>query len=72
MRSMDPTTVPENLVTALFADRALSFTLSKGATFADLADRVGHLSEWHTDMPTGVFLKFAMAREPAFVRQTAI
>jgi len=32
-----------NQVTALFADRALSFALPKGATLQDLAERLGRL-----------------------------
>jgi hypothetical protein len=32
-------------VTALFADRALSFALPKGATLEDLADRLTHLGK---------------------------
>ncbi len=49
-------------VMALFADRALSFNLAKDATFAELADRLDHLGEWHTGTPTAVYLKFGTAR----------
>lgn len=44
-------------VMALFADNALSFGLSTGATFADLADRLEQLGERHMGMPTAIYLK---------------
>jgi hypothetical protein len=72
MQNTYPAAMPENLVTALFADRALSFNLSKGATFADLADRLDQLGEWHTGMPTAVNLKFATVRHPVFDLQPGI
>jgi hypothetical protein len=53
-----------NRVVALFADSALSFNLSKTATFADLADRIDRLSEQHIGAPTAIYLKFSMAFEP--------
>ena len=47
-------------MTALFADRTLSFNLAKDATFGDLADRLDHLAKWHTATPTAVNLRFPL------------
>jgi hypothetical protein len=51
---------------ALYTGRALSFGLSKGATFADLADRLGDLSDRQTGLLTAIMLKFARPQQPAF------
>jgi hypothetical protein len=40
-----------NCVTALFADRALSFVLPKGATLEDLA---GRLASFHIGTPVAI------------------
>jgi len=61
-----------NRVMALFADKALSFSLSDGATFADLADRLDRLGEWHTSLPMAVYLKFSTARQPIAALPTEI
>ncbi len=50
---------------ALFADSALSFRLEKGATFADLADRLDNLSAWRSGTPTAISLTFAPAARPS-------
>ena len=42
MRNIQPAS-PSSNVSALFADRALSFGLPKGATLADLAERLVRL-----------------------------
>jgi hypothetical protein len=42
MRNIQPAS-PSSNVSALFADRALSFGLPKGATLGDLADRLARL-----------------------------
>jgi len=57
---------------ALFADRTRTFSLASGATFADLADRLEHLGEWHTDLPQAIYLKFGATRQPVPVIQSAI
>ena len=72
MQSTHPATMPTNQVMALFADRALSFSLSKDVTFAEFADRLDRLGEWHTGMPTAVYLKFGAARQPVRVLQPGI
>jgi hypothetical protein len=41
-------------VTALFADRSLSFVLPKGATLEDLA---GHLASLHVGTPVAINVK---------------
>ena len=53
-----------NRVVALYAGSALSFDLSKTATFADLADRVDRLGEQHIGAPTAIYMKFSMSFEP--------
>jgi hypothetical protein len=69
MQSTHSAKISTNQVMALYADRALSFNLAKDATFADLADRLDHASDWHTDMPTAVYLKFGLPRQPIRVAQ---
>jgi hypothetical protein len=61
--------MPTNQVMVLYGDRALWFDLANDATFADLADRLDHPSDSHTDMPTAVYLKFGMTRQPVRVVQ---
>ena len=63
MQNSHQTTIPANQVMAVFADRARSFSLASGATFADLADGLDRLDEWHTDMPRAIYLKFGVARQ---------
>jgi hypothetical protein len=53
-----------NRVMALFADSALSFDLSRNATFADLADRLDRLGKQHIGAPTAIYLKFGMTPQP--------
>jgi len=72
MQSTHPIKIPTNQVMALYADRAVSFNLAKGATFAKLADRLDHPGDWHADMPTAVYLKFGAARRPAHILQPRI
>jgi hypothetical protein len=69
MQSKCRAAVPTYQVMALFADSALSFGLSNGATFADLADRLGQLGERHVGMPTAIYLKSSMTRQPAAAPQ---
>jgi len=59
MQSTDRAGLPTNQVMALFADRSNSFSLSNGTTFADLADRLDHLGDWHIGVPTAIYLKVA-------------
>ena len=48
-------------VTVAFQDSALSFMLSKGATFEDLADRLDRLGERHQGKPVAIEVKLAAA-----------
>ena len=50
-------------VTVAFEDRALSFVLSKDATFGDLADRLDRRGEWHHGKPIAIEVKFAAASD---------
>ena len=51
-------------VTVAFEDSALSFMLSKDATFEDLADRLDRLERQHSK-PIAIEVKFAAERRPA-------
>jgi len=53
-----------NRVVALYAASALSFDLSKTATFAELADCVDRLGEQHIGAPTAIYMNFSMTFEP--------
>ena len=46
-------------VTALFGHSALTFTLSKGATLADLADHLDHPGRRHQGSPVAIDITFA-------------
>jgi hypothetical protein len=63
MQHAPSTPIAANQVIALYADRARSFRLAKGATFADLADHLDqpHIDGWHDDMPMAIHLRFAVA-----------
>jgi hypothetical protein len=53
-----------NRVMALYADSALSFDLSRTATFGDLAGHLDRLGEQHNGAPTAIYMKFSMTFEP--------
>jgi hypothetical protein len=46
-----------NRVTAVFQHSRLSFDLVRGATFAQLAERLGRLGEAHGGLPLSVELR---------------
>jgi hypothetical protein len=71
MQKASQATVPPNQVMALFGDRVRSFSLPRGATFADLAECLTHSGEWHADMPQAIYLKFGAAPQPVPIRQCA-
>jgi hypothetical protein len=50
-------------VTVAFEDGALSFMLSKDATFEDLADRLDRLGERHHGKPVAIEVKLAAASD---------
>ena len=52
-------------VRVAFEEGALSFMLSKDATFEDLADRLDRLGELHCGKPITIEVKFAAERRPA-------
>ena len=52
-------------VTVAFEDSALSFMLSKDATFEDLADRLDRLGERHDGKPVAIEVKLAAASAPS-------
>ena len=51
-----------NAVMAIFEDGLSTFRLSCDATFADLADRLGHLAERHQGRPTAINVKLGSRR----------
>jgi hypothetical protein len=53
---MNKTAQRPNRVTAVFQDSRLSFDLARGATFAQLAERLGRLGETHGGLPLSVEL----------------
>ena len=46
-----------NRVTAVFQDSRLSFDLARGATLAQLAERLGRLGEAHGGLPLYIELR---------------
>jgi hypothetical protein len=50
-------------VAVAFEDGALSFVLSNGATFEDLADRLDRLGERHYGKPVAIAVKLAAASD---------
>jgi hypothetical protein len=64
MQSIYEAAAQTNRVTALYADRALSFNLPKTATFAELADRLDSLGDRSDATPTAIYMKFSMSFEP--------
>lgn len=51
-------------VRVVFEDGALSFLLSKDATFEDLADHLSDLDERHHGKPVAIDVKLAASPEP--------
>jgi hypothetical protein len=51
-------------VSALFADSAISFSLSQGATFADLADSLERLGDRRHSLPTAIYLTVGAVDQP--------
>jgi len=54
---MNKTAQKPNRVTAVFQASRLSFNLARGATFAQLAERLGRLGEAHGGLPLSVELR---------------
>ena len=54
---MNKTAQKPNRVTAVFQASRLSFNLARGATFAQLAERLGWLGEAHGGLPLSVELR---------------
>jgi hypothetical protein len=50
--------IPASEVSVLFTNRAQSFGLSNGATFAELAERVDEINSRNDETPTAVSLTF--------------
>jgi hypothetical protein len=71
MQRTNQMSIPANQVMALFVDRVSSFSLARGATFADLAEYLTRSGGWRTDMPQAIYLKFGAGRQPLPVRQSA-
>ena len=54
---------PSSRVTVAFEYDALSFMMSKDATFEDLADRLDRLGKRHHGKPVAIAVKLAAARD---------
>ena len=54
---MNKTAQKPNRVTAVFQNSRLSFDLARGATLAQLAERLGRLGEAHGGLPLSVELR---------------
>lgn len=54
---MNKTAQKPNRVTAVFQDSRQSFDLARGATLAQLAERLGRLGEAHGGLPLSVELR---------------
>ncbi len=61
-----------NQVSALFASSEISFSLAKGATFADLADSLDQLSDRILGPALAIHLKFGVTNQPVSVLHTGI
>ena len=59
MLNIHPDESRPSRVTVAFEDGALSFMLSKDATFEDLADRLDRLGERHHRKPVAIEVKLA-------------
>ena len=68
MISIQTQEVQANHVSALFANNAISFSLAKGATFADLADSLGQLG----GLPTAIYLTVGVANRPVSALHSGI
>jgi hypothetical protein len=62
MPSITDSKLRPSRVTAVFGYRPLTFMLSKGATLADLADRLDDLGRRHNAAPLAIGVKFAALR----------
>jgi hypothetical protein len=63
MLNIHPDQSRPSRVTVAFEDGALSFMLSKDATFEDLADRLDRLGERHHRKPVAIEVKLAVASD---------
>jgi hypothetical protein len=64
--------VPISQVSALFANSEISFRLSKGATFADLADSLDWLGDRHLGKPLAIYLRFNVIDHPVSALHSGI
>jgi hypothetical protein len=58
---MNKTAQKPNRVTAVFQNSRLSFGLARGATLAQLAERLGRLGEAHGGLPLSVDVRVPVA-----------
>jgi hypothetical protein len=49
-----------NSVVALFPDGLLAFEMPRGATFADLAERIGHIGDAMHEVPISIAVRTAL------------
>lgn len=58
MRTVNEPAMRPSRVTALYTDSARSFRLPEGATFSDLAERLGEIQARSGRMPVAIDVKF--------------
>jgi hypothetical protein len=64
MLHFQSTEIPGSVVNALFEDKAISFSLMDGATFADLADSFARLANGNTGVPYAVYMTLGSTGQP--------
>jgi hypothetical protein len=72
MQSIQGSETPSSRVSALFANTEVSFSLSKGATFADLADSFDLLGDRGLGRALAIYLRLGGADEPSSVLRSGV
>jgi hypothetical protein len=72
MRGRQIANIPTSHVMALFTDTKIAFSLTNGATFADLANSVAELCDRYADSPTAVYLRTNNAKWPVSALHSGI
>jgi hypothetical protein len=64
MQNLEGSKVESSQVSALFANSEISFSLLKGATFADLADSFDQLGDRDRGRALAIYLRFGVGDRP--------
>jgi hypothetical protein len=68
MNSTHTSEIQASHVSALFPASAISFSMKKGATFADLADSLGQFES----LPTAIYLTVGVSNRPVSTLHSGI